>query len=252
MFYWPDVHVLVEDDESRGLFTFVRPVGDVVDERVQYASWVRLATKPGSPAAQEGWKDVWAAFTDTPWEIDRPWFQKTLQEEEANLHDNYTESKLYGVSLTINALAALSTEYEIELFRSRRGGKRRRRSRSLGGITRVRALELDPDGLSVWSKRYVRESVDTEESTGPTEPTKPLNPQSPRALHYRKATLARVWVRPENLEPGEYVEAEKVDEKTGKRYCCVFRPRKGGPVGDVVKANHQRLRSGLDDINTGE
>jgi len=257
MFRW-------QDNFNGSVITFACSVGDVASERILFRAWASIEATPAWAAG--GYRNQWGSLS-FPWEINREGFQKEVALQEGYSDDN---NGLYYVTLTVNALAAISTEYQVDVLRRPKKGAKRRSRRSLGGVARVRSIDLDPDGLSVWSKRYVdladpedyahsgnNDSDNSDNSDNSDEepiedcsdlPEEPKLERGPIALHRRDPTLARVWVHEDNVEPGEFIESDQVREN-GRRYCCVWRKRKGGPVGGTVKERRERLRTGIDDLN---
>jgi hypothetical protein len=240
MFHWKGRQSLTFGGTS--VITFACSIGDVLDERILFRAW---ASVPANRTwEEEGYRNQWGSLR-FPWDMSREWYQEKATDDETDV------AGLYYVTLTVNAMAALSTEYTVDVLRQKKGTKRRSRT---GGVSRVRNIELDADGLAVWSKRYVEQADHgySEGSKGerdtPGDRPEPTEERDPVALHRRDPTMAAVWVHESNLEPGEFIDAEEV-RPNGRRYCRVYRKRKGGPVGGTVKERRERLRAGIDDLN---
>jgi hypothetical protein len=286
MFQW-ERSVVDEDGEPAGktvadLVTFSAPRGDVSNESLDFLMWKLQATRDLKDAQRagwehKGWSSVWAEvpwattgpedwpaegepgyqdpslLTDTnvngmvfDWAVRaevRTLVQGGMGREEA-VRTALADYRFVFIHMTVNLIAALhnfsETVVKRPTHRLRKKGKRDRNALSVKQVT------LDDTGLYTWATTWAQEQAVREAGHGDREGVT-------IGLHKRSGTDAFVWVRTENLLPGEkvYEVKEGVTKKDGKvTYHKVKRAREGGYAGHgPLKPRTLRIRKGLDDMD---
>lgn len=252
------------DWEGHNTVTFAAPYGDFLAERVDYVSWARTEVPEGDPLASL-YDAAWGMADIFPFVLQRSWYDEQMA-QMINLLDSEAETPAFDmqraeglrwIHMTVNALAAMNTTYDIPIVRSGKG--HRRRGRAVGGIRGVRPIELDESGLLVWSRKYIElpdtpkqsdiDDIYDGEGEGEGEP---VGDRTSPCLHGVKEHLTTKWVLTPHPEEEIFDIREGDVRKDGTRPCyyAVKRKRKAHPRGkDLIPTVH-RMKSGIDDIDT--
>lgn len=238
MFYFEPLPVS-EDRVLEPQVTFAQSIGELFDERVRYAHWMRDRERA----------TLWLPQTSLvyPRIITEAWWETV--KTPAQVYYRYREfvggmtlSKiisLHWVNMTMLCLAALSREERIPILRSRRARKKSRKSSR--GVSPVN-FDLDPSGLFVWRREYVVAE------TGKSEPREYPNDRNSPSLHHVRGHEVLKWVLPEHVRKNEEVVQTKIRED-GQKLCGVMRWRRETVRGNEMSAKKSRMRVGVDDIN---
>lgn len=257
--------------ERQEAITYAAPYGLFLEEHVLYTHWSRVAVQEGEESFGQ-YDSVWATHQGIPEKLSAEWYQREIEDtleyiqEQGEAFAKEAADAVRCLRLihwTVNALAALNNEFEIEVWRGE-PRKRNGKSKSTGGIGKVSSIRLDESGLAVWAKRYVRlpdtqKKADYDASSGSASyhlsGSRHRGEGGDRAapcLHRRDDHTSIVYVS--QPKPGEQIlgardYGKRADGSLRRRYA-VRRPRKGGPAGGRVKATAQRMKVGIDGLDT--